>query len=221
MMVLACATSFCCAVYVELHNYPTRLYEGVAIAIAGCAGISLVLFSVPLAGFFAAGMLLGLITTFIQRWFFVNNFITALCAAAPALIGVVYYQEVSLPAIYLAALLFILVFVYEILCDIESRAIDVDQHKLTMPVLFGKRAATITACVLLGNGVLVWCKRDYFNTVERIICAIIGVFGVLGVIDELAAWEDSQIDSKKIPTDFWKWMIRLALVVILLSRVLL
>lgn len=224
MMVLACATSFWLAVYVALHSYPTRTYEGFVIAVASCTGISLMPFSSPLAEFFAIGMLLGIMGTFTQRWFFFNNFLAALCATMPVFTGVVYHGEMNPNARALAALLFILVFAYQILCDIENRAMTVAAGvscKLTIPKIFGNGVAMVTVSVLLmGSGVLTWCWREHFNVIELIVCSLVGILGIISTLGDILARE-KDVDIHKLFVAQFQWLIRLALAMIILSSALL
>ena len=79
---------------------------------------------------------LGILYSFLQKLFVAQNIIVAVCASLPALCGHVHYGEPSLKdrSFFLFILLFAIIFVREVIKDIQDRKVD-GGYKHTLPVM--------------------------------------------------------------------------------------
>ena len=79
---------------------------------------------------------LGILYSFLQKLFIVQNIIVALCASLPAFCGHMHYGEPNFKdrSFFLFILLFAIIFVREVIKDIQDRKVD-GGYKHTLPVM--------------------------------------------------------------------------------------
>jgi len=101
--------------------------------------------------------LLGISYSFVQKILIVQNLIVAICGGLPILSGGVFYGRLELKSLFIFTILLAIIFVREIVKDIEDRKIDAG-HKNTIPV--------ITAQKIRSNNHIGPIKNPYF-TIEH------------------------------------------------------
>ena len=119
----------------ELMQYWQRL-SGVTALIL----IPIAYWSVPLAIYTTLVWAVGILYSYAQRRYLLNNALVALCAGAPVLSGAVYHGEIRWIAICTSIIFMGLIFINEMYKDVKDRNTD-DGYKITMPI---KRGSVLT-----------------------------------------------------------------------------
>ena len=117
----------------ELMQYWRKLSVVTALIL-----IPVAYWSVPLMLYAALIWAAGILYSYTQRRYLLNNAIVALCAGAPALNGTVYHGEIRWIAVCTASIFMALIFINELYKDVKDAGID-RGHKVTMPIRIGSR----------------------------------------------------------------------------------
>ena len=91
--------------------------------------------------------LIGILYSFIQHWYIVQTVVVALCAASPALCGMVYHSKTTRETVLVFLIFSSLQFIREIYGDL--RDIEADRgYKATMPIRLGHSKTVMSLIVL-------------------------------------------------------------------------
>ncbi len=98
--------------------------------------------SLSVAGFCVAVWAVGVLYSFIPRWYIVNNLVVGICSGAPALVGMAYIHVFDAKPLLLFLALVFIILTREVYKDMED--VDMDRgYKETIPGRQGHPAATI------------------------------------------------------------------------------